>query len=77
VNKKTHLQAHKCAISFLAMGKIQKDWGSISPLNLLCNFESVVYGILGYKYHQLKIVALPHIIQKSRHVNKLIYMDAK
>jgi hypothetical protein len=64
---------HKCAISFLAMGKIQKDWGSISPLNLVCNFESVVYGILGYKCHQLKIVASPHIIQKSRHVSQFTY----
>lgn len=56
-------------------GQVLKGLG-FDPLGLVCKFECVVYIILEYIYHQLKIVALPHIVQKSRHVCQFSYTDA-
>jgi hypothetical protein len=57
-------------------GQVLKGLG-FDPLGLVCKFECVAYIILEYIYHQLKIVALRYIVQKSEHIHQFNYIDAK
>jgi hypothetical protein len=57
-------------------GQAWKGLG-FDPLGLVCKFKGVVYIILEYIYHQLQIVALRHIVQKSEHIHQFNYIDAK